>query len=125
MANSGFTTRKLELDYDKQLVSMVEMLAYKVMDLVKNNMIEVPTVPTPKQESRNGAATVTDESIRRLQTWSFRFFERLRKLHQIEKSRYADPKFVPVLKPLAKYLHKRHAPKPVETTDYSMADMTS
>ena len=48
MANSGFTTRKQELDYDKQLVSMVEMLAYKIMDLVKNNMIEVPTVPTPK-----------------------------------------------------------------------------
>ena len=51
------------------------------------------------------ATGVQDESQKRLTTWTFRFFEKLRKLHNLEKGRYADPKYVPVLKPLAKYLH--------------------
>lgn len=35
MANSGFTTRKQELEYDRSLLTMSELLAYKVMELIK------------------------------------------------------------------------------------------
>ena len=39
--------------------------------------------------------------------WTYKFFEVLKKLHFLEKSRYAEPKYVEALKPLAKFLHKR------------------
>ena len=44
MANSGFTTRKLEYDYDKSLLGIVEILSLKVLELVssledQNNII--------------------------------------------------------------------------------------
>ena len=41
--------------------------------------------------------------------WIYKFFETLRKLHVLEKSRYAEPKYVDVLKPLAKFLHSKES----------------
>mmetsp|Transcript_33697 Transcript_33697/g.41549 ORF Transcript_33697/g.41549 Transcript_33697/m.41549 type:complete len:122 (+) Transcript_33697:65-430(+) len=84
----------------------MELLAFKVMDLVKT--IE----PAAATVAAASAVNFTEENARRLTTWTFKFFEKLRKLNTQEKSRYAEPKFMAGLKPLAKYLHSRHSGKP-------------
>jgi len=95
MANSGFPTRKQELEYDRSVVSICELLAYKVVELVK--------VCDAEGIDPDQSPVSTHKHIR----WVAKFFESLRSVHKLEKSRYADPKFASAIKPLAQYLHER------------------
>ena len=89
MAHSGFPTRKQEADYDRGLVSMCELLAFKVMDLVR--------VCDHEQIDMDESSASTHKHKK----WAFKFFEALKSVYKLEKTRYQEPKVVDTLKPLA------------------------
>jgi hypothetical protein len=95
MAHSGFPTRKQENEYDKNLLSICELLSYKVMELVKvldHAGIDIDESPVSSHKHLS---------------WTTKFFENFRHVYKLEKSKYQEPNFVSVLKPLGSFLHER------------------
>ena len=95
MANSGFTTRKQELEYDRALLTMSELLAFKVMELQKvldYSGIDFDECPISTHKHVH---------------WASKFFETFRSVFKLEKNKYSEPKVVDRIKPLMKFLHSR------------------
>ena len=95
MTHSGFTTRKLEQQYDLAIHSVCELLSYKVMELI--------SVLDHAGVNADDSPASTHQHLR----WASRFFEQFKSVYKLEKARYQDPKLVNVVKPLASFLHKR------------------
>ena len=89
MTNSGFTTRKLELDYDKSVLKMCELLAYKVIELVK--VVDHAGIDTDE------SPVCTHKHIH----WAGKFLESFKSVYKMEKHKYQEPKFTNTIKPLA------------------------
>ena len=95
MANSGFTTRKQEFEYDRSLLTLNELLAYKVMELIK--VIDYSGI------DQDECPISTHKHVH----WASKFFETFRTVYRLEKHKYQEPKFVDRIKPLMTFLHKR------------------
>ena len=95
MAHSGFSTRKQENEYDRSLLTMCELLSFKVMELVRvldHAGIDFDESPVSSHKHLS---------------WTTKFFEIFRHVYKLEKSKYQEPNFVNVIKPLGSFLHER------------------
>lgn len=85
-------------------MGLVELLALKVLELISSNESENIVIHDDKT---NSTCEGDQKKQERLTHWSKMFLQTVRKLHRMEKVRHQEPKFVSMLKPLAKFLHRR------------------
>ena len=69
MANSGFAMRKQELEYDRSLLSICELISFKVMELVR--IMDVERVDFDES---------TASTLPHVQ-WTIKFFEQFKKVY--------------------------------------------
>ena len=79
MGNGRARTMKVEIEFEKQLLSLCELMAYKVLSLMK----VVDHAGIDADES----PVSSHKHIR----WATRFFESFRAVYKLEKTRSQEP----------------------------------
>ena len=83
------------MEYDRSILTLSELLAYKVMELIK--VIDYSGI------DQDECPISTHKHVH----WTSKFFETFRSIYKLEKHKYQEPKFVERIKPLMHFLHGR------------------
>ena len=96
---SGFGSRKQELEYDGSILSVCELMANKVMELLK--VLDQAGIDPDKSSVK------TQKHLE----WAVQFFESFRTIFKLERQKSSNntkkKMLANAIKPLATYIHER------------------